>query len=45
MPNTRLTAEIDISNIDEATEKVNRLLELLKEATSIISSLSEGIKN
>ena len=45
MPNTCLTAGIDISNIDEATEKVNRLLELLKEVTSIISSLSEGIKN
>ena len=45
MPNSCLTAEIDISNIDEATEKVNRLLELLKEVTSIISSLSEGIKN
>ena len=42
MPNTCLTAEIDISNIDEATEKSEPITGAFEEVTSIISSLSEN---
>ena len=32
--------EIEVDGLDEAIEKANRLLELLREAVSIIDSLS-----
>lgn len=35
-----LIIEIDCRDLDRATEKANRLVELLREASSIIDSLS-----
>lgn len=38
-----IAINIDVTQLDEAIEKANRLVELLQEATQIISSLS-GLK-
>lgn len=40
MADIKLTAEIDIAKIDEATQKAERLFELLKEAKSLIDDLA-----
>ena len=37
-----LKIEVDYADVDTAIEKVNRLVELLREASSIIDSLSAG---
>lgn len=37
-----LKIEVDFADVDTAIEKVNRLVELLQEASSIIDSLSAG---
>ena len=37
-----LKIEVDYADVDTAIEKVNRLVELLQEASSIIDSLSAG---
>ena len=37
-----LKIEVDYADVDKAIEKVNRLVELLQEASSIIDSLSAG---
>lgn len=37
-----LKIEVDCADVDKAIEKVNRLVELLQEASSIIDSLSAG---
>ena len=37
-----LKIEVDCAAVDTAIEKVNRLVELLQEASSIIDSLSAG---
>lgn len=39
-----ITIEINTEQVDEAIEKANRLVELLKEAVQIIDSLSGGQK-
>lgn len=40
MQEIKLTAKIDTAKIDEAIKKANRLVELLKEASTIADSLS-----
>lgn len=37
-----LKIEVDYADVDKAIEKVNRLVALLQEASSIIDSLSAG---
>ena len=39
------TVEVDSSSIDVAIEKANRLVELLREASAIIDSLSGRLKS
>lgn len=39
MPEIKLTAKVDTTEIDEAIEKANRLVELLQEVSSIVNSL------
>lgn len=39
-PKITIDVDVDIEKIDRATEKANRLVELLKEAKQIIDSLS-----
>ncbi len=36
-----ISIPINLENLDEAIEKANRLVELLKEASQIVNSLSE----
>ena len=38
-----ITVEVDCTSIDVAIEKANRLVELLREATTLIDSLSAGL--
>lgn len=45
MPDVKLTAKIDTAEIDEAIKKANRLVELLREASNIIGSLSEEVRS
>ena len=40
MPEVKLTAKVDMTEIDEAIKKANRLVELLQEASTIADSLS-----
>ncbi len=42
MDKLNLPIEIDTKQLDEAIEKANRLLTLLREAQTIINSLSGG---
>lgn len=44
MSEVKLTAKIDTAEIDEATKKANRLVELLQEASTIIDSLSGKVR-
>ena len=44
MQEIKLTAKIDTTEIDEAIKKVNRLVELLQEASTIADSLSGKLK-
>lgn len=39
------SVKIDCTSLDEAIEKANRLVELLREASSIIDSLSHGSRS
>ena len=41
---TKVEVQIDSSSIDEFTEKVSRLNEMLEKTISLISSLGEKIK-
>lgn len=41
MADTNLILNVNISNVDEAIEKANQLVELLTKAQEIINSLSE----
>lgn len=45
MPDVKLTAKIDTAEIDEAIKKANRLVELLREASNIIGSLSGEVRS
>ena len=40
MPDVKLTCKIDMTEIDEAIKRANRLVELLQEASTIVDSLS-----
>lgn len=40
MPEVKLTAKVDMTEVDEAIKKANRLVELLQEASTIADSLS-----
>lgn len=44
MPEMEMTVKIDTAEIDEAIKKANRLVELLKEASTIASSLSGKLR-
>ena len=43
-PARGVTIEVDCPGLDEAIEKANRLVELLKEATHLIDSLA-GVRD
>ena len=40
MPEVKLTAKIDMAEVDESIQKLQRLNELLKEANSLIHELA-----
>lgn len=40
MPGREITISVSCPGLDEAIEKANRLVELLKEATALIDSLA-----
>lgn len=42
-PAREITLTVSCPGLDEAIEKANRLVELLKEASSLIDSLSRGV--
>ena len=44
MPDVKLTAKIDTTEIDETIKKANRLVELLQEASTIADSLSGKLR-
>lgn len=39
-----ITIEVESASIDDAIEKANRLVELLREAATLIDSLSAGLR-
>ena len=41
-PSLNMTVSVETPGLDEAIEKANRLVELLREASSIIDSLARG---
>lgn len=45
MDERHVTIEVDAAGLDIAIEKANRLVELLREASAIIDSLSVNIKS
>lgn len=40
MPEVKLTAKIDMAEVDESIQKLQRLQELLKEANSLLKELA-----
>lgn len=45
MSERNVIIKVDDTSVDTAIEKANRLVELLKEASAIIDSLSAGIRS
>ena len=45
MAERHVTITVDDSSVDNAIEKANRLVELLKEASAIIDSLAAGVRS